>query len=227
MQANALNTGPFPIAGAACLSTELRRLESSTVSFDLQRQAFLAPLNAKLTLRLRGRHSDPACIRYGFVHSWFGECLIAWTEHGICWLDPQPASRSLVELEQTWSPASVSCAPAAADQIAKDHLESAGRNLALHLCGTAFQLQVWAALLRIQPGYYLHYGDLARQIGRPSAARAIGQAVGANGVSVLVPCHRVLAAGGHLGGYRWGADLKLALLQREALVTRSAANDFT
>ena len=196
-------------------------------AFELQRQTALPSLNAKLTLRFRDIDSDPVDICYGYVHCWFGKCLIAWTEHGICWLDPQPASGSLAELEQTWSPASLNCTPAAADQYARDNLELDGHNVPLHLCGTAFQLQVWSALLRIQPGYYLHYGDLAQLIGKPRAARAIGQAVGANGVSVLVPCHRVLAAGGRIGGYRWGTDLKLALLQREAFATRHTASNFT
>jgi AraC family transcriptional regulator of adaptative response/methylated-DNA-[protein]-cysteine methyltransferase len=195
--------------------------------FELQRQTVLAPLRAKLTLRLRGEDSERINICYGFVHSWFGKCLIAWTEQGICWLDPQPTAGSLAELEQTWLPASLSCSPAAADQYAQGALEANGRNVSLHLCGTAFQLQVWSALLRTTPGYYLHYRDLAQQIGKPRAARAIGQAVGANGVSVLVPCHRVLAAGGHLGGYRWGTDLKLALLQREAVAMGQSPNNFT
>ena len=226
MQANTF-TSQFPIAGSACLSAEVCQLVSGTGTFVLRRQKVLAPLNAKLTLRRRGSDSDPVHICYGFVYSWFGKCLIAWTEHGICWLDPQPAAAALFELEQAWSPASLNCAPAAAGQYARDNLEYAGDNLRLHLCGTAFQLQVWSALLRIRPGYYLHYGDLAQQIGKPGAARAIGQAVGANGVSVLVPCHRVLAANGLIGGYRWGTDFKLALLRREAFVTNATADDLT
>jgi AraC family transcriptional regulator of adaptative response/methylated-DNA-[protein]-cysteine methyltransferase len=208
-------------------SNQVSRLVSSAGVFELQRQTVPAPLKAKLTLRLRGVDSEPVHICYGFVHSWFGECLIAWTDHGICWLEPQQGSRSLAELEQTWLPASLTCSPAAADQYARNNLATDASNVLLHLCGTSFQLQVWAALLRIPPGYYLHYGDLARQIGKPGAARAIGQAVGANGVSVLVPCHRVLAAGGSIGGYRWGSNLKLALLRREAMATRLSTSNLT
>jgi len=197
----------------------------SAGAFELQRESSLLPLKARLTLRVRGVDSEPVDICYGFVRSWFGECLIAWTEHGICWLEPQQGSRSLAELEQAWLPVSLTCSQTAADQYARDHLVTERSDVSLHLCGTAFQLQVWSALLRIRPGYYLHYGDLAQQIGKPGAARALGQAVGANPVSVLVPCHRVLAAGGRLGGYRWGSDLKLALLQREA--SGRSANAFT
>jgi AraC family transcriptional regulator of adaptative response/methylated-DNA-[protein]-cysteine methyltransferase len=90
----------------------------------------------------------------------------------------------------------------------------------LHICGSEFQLLVWSALLRIRPGHYVSYGDLAAAAGAPRAARAVGQAVGANGIAVLVPCHRVLASGGGIGGYRWGSELKVALLRHEAaLVT--------
>jgi AraC family transcriptional regulator, regulatory protein of adaptative response / methylated-DNA-[protein]-cysteine methyltransferase len=206
-------------------SNQISRLVSSTGAFELQRQIVLAALEAKLSLRVRGIDSEPVDICYGFVHSWIGECLIAWTELGICWLEPQPGPRSLAELEQTWSPARLTCSQTAAGHYARDNLATERSDLSLHLCGTAFQLQVWAALLRIRPGYYLHYGDLAHHIGKPGAARALGQAVGANPVSVFVPCHRVLAAGGRLGGYRWGSDLKLALLRREA--AGRSANAFT
>lgn len=212
-------------AGLTRPSNQASRLVSSAGAFELQRQIALAALQAKLSLRVYGVDSEPVDIFYGFVRCWFGECLIAWTDLGICWLEPQRGSRSLDELEHTWSPASLTCSQTAAGQYARDNLSTERSDISLHLCGSEFQLQVWSALLRIRPGYYVHYGDLAQQIGKPGAARALGQAVGANPVSVFVPCHRVLAAGGRLGGYRWGADLKLALLWREA--AGRGANIFT
>jgi methylated-DNA-[protein]-cysteine S-methyltransferase len=81
--------------------------------------------------------------------------------------------------------------------------------------GTPFQQRVWAALRAIPPGETRAYGDLARSLG--TAARAIGQANGANPIPILIPCHRVVAAGGKLGGYSGagGADTKMWLLTHE------------
>lgn len=85
----------------------------------------------------------------------------------------------------------------------------------LHLEGTAFQVQVWKALIRIPPGCLASYGQIAQAVGRPRAARAVGQAVGDNPVAMLIPCHRVIQGSGLLGGYRWGTTRKLALNLRE------------
>lgn len=81
--------------------------------------------------------------------------------------------------------------------------------------GTAFQQQVWQALRAIASGASLSYGALAVQIGRASAVRAVGAAVGRNPISIIVPCHRVLGAGGALTGYAGGLVRKTALLQIE------------
>jgi len=83
--------------------------------------------------------------------------------------------------------------------------------------GTAMQQAVWAALLAIPRGRVETYGSLARRIGRPRAARAIGQACGANPVPLFIPCHRVIAADGSLGGFSSGLAWKDALLDVEAM----------
>lgn len=85
----------------------------------------------------------------------------------------------------------------------------------LDLAGTEFQLAVWAALRGIALGQTTTYGGLARTLRRPRATRAVGAACGANPVPLLVPCHRVLAAGGGLGGFSAGLDWKRKLLARE------------
>jgi methylated-DNA-[protein]-cysteine S-methyltransferase len=82
-------------------------------------------------------------------------------------------------------------------------------------CGTPFQQSVWQALLAIPPGATSTYAELARRLGRPQAARAIGAAVGRNPVSIVVPCHRVLGTGGSLTGYAGGVERKAALLRLE------------
>lgn len=86
----------------------------------------------------------------------------------------------------------------------------------LDLYGTPFQLAVWQALLDIPEGQKTTYADLARQIGKPDAVRAVGNAIGKNPVAVLVPCHRVVRTDGSLGGYAWGVEVKSRLLAAEA-----------
>jgi methylated-DNA-[protein]-cysteine S-methyltransferase len=85
-------------------------------------------------------------------------------------------------------------------------------------CGTAFQQTVWRALLAIPHGSSTSYGALSRAIGRPSAVRALGAAVGRNPFSIVVPCHRVIGASGALTGYAGGLDRKTALLQLEGVL---------
>lgn len=84
--------------------------------------------------------------------------------------------------------------------------------------GTPFQQAVWHALLPTPAGATLSYGDLARQIGKPSAVRAVGAAVGRNPLSIVVPCHRVLGASGALTGYAGGLQRKTALLKMEGVL---------
>jgi len=91
-------------------------------------------------------------------------------------------------------------------------------NLPLDLQGTPFQMRVWAALLAIPYGETRSYSQLARQVGTPSAARAVGSANHANPVAILVPCHRVITAAGALGGYGGGLDRKRFLLELERSV---------
>lgn len=107
-------------------------------------------------------------------------------------------------------------------QQAKSQLDDyfAGRRTAFELpldlsAGTAFQQQVWRALLNIARGTTCSYGALSADIGRPTAVRAVGGAVGHNPLSIIVPCHRVLGAGGALTGYAGGLARKSALLQIE------------
>jgi methylated-DNA-[protein]-cysteine S-methyltransferase len=112
--------------------------------------------------------------------------------------------------------------------LARGHLEAARAALAdyfagrapqlpaLDLRGSPFQLLVWRALLAIPFGEQATYGELADRLGHPGAARAVGAANGRNPVAILVPCHRVVAAGGRLGGYGGGLDVKRWLLAHEA-----------
>lgn len=91
-------------------------------------------------------------------------------------------------------------------------------DLPLSLRGTDFQQQVWQALTHLPHGKTTTYAELAKQIGRPDAVRAVGTAVGRNPVSIIVPCHRVLATSGALAGYAGGLDRKSALLRLEGVL---------
>ena len=89
------------------------------------------------------------------------------------------------------------------------------RDIPLDVAGTAFQRRVWQALRAIPCGETRSYGDLAAALGNPRASRAVGGANRANRIAVLIPCHRVVAADGTLGGYAWGVEVKAELLRRE------------
>jgi len=91
-----------------------------------------------------------------------------------------------------------------------------GRDLPLDIRGTAFQQRVWAELRAIPAGTTATYGEIARRLGAPGSARAVGRAVASNPLAVAVPCHRAVRADGGLGGYHWGTERKRMLLTREA-----------
>lgn len=83
------------------------------------------------------------------------------------------------------------------------------------LLGTDFQIQVWNAMLDLNIDELVSYKDLAIRIGHPKAVRAVANAVGANPISVIIPCHRVISSDGSLGGYRWGLEFKKAILSKD------------
>jgi methylated-DNA-[protein]-cysteine S-methyltransferase len=94
----------------------------------------------------------------------------------------------------------------------------------LSLTGTPFQRRVWEELRRIPYGTTISYGELARRVGNPAASRAVGSANGKNPISIIVPCHRVIASGGGLGGFGGGLDRKEWLLSLETDTLRRSAN---
>ncbi|MGF1543001.1 MAG: bifunctional transcriptional activator/DNA repair enzyme AdaA [Parvularculaceae bacterium] len=168
-------------------------------------------------------------IRYGRFPSPFGLALLGATEKGVCWLSFQSfddAERECAEMKGDWPAADfvedpAGLAPTAARAIAFATGGAIDGRVRLHVQGTNFQLRVWEALLRIPPGATVSYGDVAKSIGAPRASRAVGSAVGANMISLLIPCHRVIRASGAIENYRWGGARKRALLALEA--ARAAA----
>lgn len=161
---------------------------------------------------------------YGVHSTPFGDCLIAKTAIGICQLeffDSLIATDAEQQLQAAWPDIEIRYQPAATAAIALQvfHHEIADPELfRLHVHGTPFQQQVWRSLLQIPRGVTTTYQALAIAIGRPNAARAVGNAVGKNPIAYLIPCHRVIRQSGELGGYRWGHDRKQKLLNWEAQV---------
>lgn len=153
---------------------------------------------------------------YDFLDTAFGRCLLARSRRGICALRFVDGGerRALAELQREWPGHRMRRAPLAALVRAAIDDPAAPRP-PLDLRGTAFQRRVWQALLALPPGATTSYRELARRVGRPGAARAVGNAVGRNPVGLLVPCHRVVRSDGAAGGYRWGAARKRALLAWE------------
>ena len=151
-------------------------------------------------------------MHWGAVRTSWGTFYAAWDENGICRLEfpgRRPAarlasSRLLTRLTR--------------ELEAFFRGERREFSLPLSLAGTPFQLAVWGELRKVPYGRVVSYGELASRIGRPRAARAVGGAVGANPVPILIPCHRVVRGDGGLGGFGPGPEWKRRLLELEGAI---------
>lgn len=158
-------------------------------------------------------------IGWGLGATPLGEALVAWTARGVCRLHFPDCDEPEALLRREHPRAEL----ARDDARARSLLTTAFARMApdaplpVVVRGTRFQIAVWRALLERPSGSLTTYGALARELGRPDASRAVGTAVGANPLAVLIPCHRVITSSGLLGGYRWGLDRKCALLAKEAI----------
>jgi len=168
-------------------------------------------------------------IRYGAVDGPLGAAFIGATEKGICWLSfiGDEGARSLREMKEDWPAAAFVedkkfIAPLAARAFSFALQRPLDAPLGLHVQGTNFQLKVWEALLRIPYGALVTYGDIAKTVGAPRASRAVGAAVGANMVSLLIPCHRVILSSGVVHNYRLGVMRKKTILAMEEALTDAA-----
>lgn len=171
-------------------------------------------------------------IDYGFAASVYGNMFVAWTDKGVHQLVfSENPDKDADKLNSEWPNAKLKKNQKQAIDLVNS-LSSFSTNIFtsntnagkhksnnkinLHLKGTNFQIQVWKALLSIPAGVCVSYGDLAHLLGKPKAARAVGAAVGANSLALLIPCHRVIQSSGVIGEYRWGAERKRLILAREA-----------
>lgn len=156
-------------------------------------------------------------LRHGFATSTFGRIHAAFSARGLVHLAFVDGSdgAAVARLKARWPRATLERDDQAVAALAAQvFVERRGR-VALSVAGSNFQVKVWQALLELGSRGPTNYSELARAIGRPTASRAVGQAVGANPIAWLIPCHRVLQRDGGLGGYRWGVERKRAMLAWE------------
>lgn len=176
--------------------------------------------------RARGEGLDMV---WGAAPSPFGTAVIVTTDYGIAGIGFADADMSVdqafKDLADRWPNARFSRNDAAVAPLAERIFDPARwdreRPVRVVLIGTDFEVKVWETLLGIPCGRATTYGDIAEKIGRPSAARAVGAAVGKNPISFVVPCHRVVGSSGALTGYHWGVPRKRAILGWESGVISS------
>lgn len=155
-------------------------------------------------------------IEYGVHATPLGPMFVAVTQRGVCraeFMDFNSMDELLDNLHNAWPHSSIrESLPStrhAIDAFFSSDTASKHGPLSLHVAGTNFQIAVWRALLKIPTGAVASYADVAKSLGAPKSARAVGNAIGANPVALLIPCHRVIQQSGALGGYRWGPTKKL------------------
>jgi len=154
---------------------------------------------------------------YGFHPSPFGECFVALFEESICafhFIGRKNRQQILSSFQKKWKPAKIY----QDQECTKRYVQKAFQNkkkMSLLLRGTTFQQKVWKTLLKIPRGTTVTYEAIAKKIKHPAATRAVANAIGANPIGYLIPCHRVIRKDGGLGGYRWGIQKKNAMLASE------------
>lgn len=161
------------------------------------------------------RSTAPTALHYGYADTPFGSVLLGWGAEGLCHLMfADTPGLALDELKQQWP----GCTLTQDDQAARHWIErilapdSSNNPLCVRLRCSPFQLRVWQALAATSPAQLLSYGQLARSLGMAGAQRAVGTAVAANPVALLIPCHRVIRESGDVGNYHWGQARKITIL---------------
>ncbi len=178
------------------------------------------------------RRGEGLDIAWGWALSPFGEALVMTTARGICGLafampGDDGKEAALEDMKMRWPGAKYREDTRAVGKLAArlfDPARKPGDDLKIVLYGSPWQIKVWEALLSIPPGQLVAYDDIALRIGSPSASRAVGTAVGANPISWLVPCHRVIRKSGAISHYHWGRPRKLAMIGWEAAHAENAGS---
>lgn len=164
-------------------------------------------------------------INHQLTQTPFGPVVVASTSKGVCYM-------AFEDKENTAFSRLTHTFPKANFQEKTDSLQTSAltifkqnwneqQAIKLHLRGTEFQLKVWQSLLKIPTSQLSTYGDIAQSIQKPTAARAVGTAIGSNPIAFLIPCHRVIQNSGKLGGYMWGTTRKSAIIGWEAAIKKA------
>jgi AraC family transcriptional regulator of adaptative response/methylated-DNA-[protein]-cysteine methyltransferase len=162
-------------------------------------------------------------LQFGFHPSPFGTAIVIASGRGLAGLafaDPGEEQAAFADMRRRWPRATFledhAGTAALAQRIFDTKLWCADQPLRVVLIGTDFEVRVWETLLKIPMGRAVSYSDIASNLSRPKASRAVGAAVGKNPISFVVPCHRALGKSGALTGYHWGITRKQAMLGWEA-----------
>ncbi|MDE2349747.1 MAG: methylated-DNA--[protein]-cysteine S-methyltransferase, partial [Gammaproteobacteria bacterium] len=222
-----LGVSPKRYAQALALHRLARISNKGRHALDAVLEARFASTSAAYEQAARAFGAAPGRLRRPLKLGWWsgmsdlGWMLLGASERGVCWLtfghDPQAM---LADLRAAFPRAILYNDEArlyAWFERVREYvlLPEEAVDLPVDVRGTAFQSRVWRALRKIPLGETRSYGQVARTLGRPTAARAVASACASNRVALLIPCHRVVDAGGHPHGYRWGIERKRALLERE------------
>lgn len=162
---------------------------------------------------------NPPSISFSVISTKIGKLIVASTSKGICFVGYHEKGETYVEqLQKRFPNSKIKNRKSKVHGLLKEVFKKDWTNLPkipLHIKGTPFQMSVWEALLEIPFGSITTYSYIAEKIGKPKARRAVGTAIGKNPILYLIPCHRVIAASGKLGGFYYGIDKKVFLLNKE------------
>ena len=165
-------------------------------------------------------------MRWGAAPSPFGLAVLVVTDYGLAGIgfaEGDDVQSAFIDLRDRWPEAEYARDDAGIAPVAAGIFDPARwspeRPVRVVLIGTDFEVRVWETLLKIPMGAATTYGTIANHLGKPTASRAVGAAVGKNPISFVVPCHRVVGSTGKLTGYHWGVARKRAILGWEAGVT--------
>lgn len=179
-----------------------------------------------LQISLTKMQKLPSIIRYGYIESKFGRILLGLTSikcandecDAVCliYFVVNNDSSALDEVRRRWPNVELQADAVAVEKFSKILCGNQGNNAVINVAvpGTDFQLDVWNALINLKSGRKITYAELAELLERPTAVRAVANAVAKNEVAILIPCHRIISKNGQ-SKYHWGAELKQELLTYE------------
>ena len=212
-------TGVYCRPSCGSRSPKPENIDFHATTADAERAGFRACKRCRPNEASTAKQNE---IRFAIGRCSLGSILVAATGRGVCAIllgeDPDALAR---DLQERFPGQKLITGGSVFDKLVATvagliEAPARGLNLALDVGGTAFQRRVWRALRSIPAGKTQSYTEIAKRIGLPKSARAVAQACGANALAVAIPCHRVVRSDGTQSGYRWGADRKRSLLEREA-----------